>query len=257
MTFDANALAVVPARHELADLGSTAGLRKALDADGAVILTGLPPITDALPLAAAAVLGDRLEHLFPIRRRAAADGGRVRLHADSFDITVDTGAGPLRRRDPDEDYVLIQLDEPPAAGGGNFVLDAYAFADACAAADPQLWRFLTDYDVDLYGAWPDIRGLSTPPRIARHVEYTRAGRRILRRGGGAVALHREPAAEHVAAMLQRFDEVVDEIEPALPRVELARGDILVLDNYRCWHGRDPHTGDRAVHILTMRSTNAR
>lgn len=257
MTIDASALAVVPTRRELTDLGSTAELRKALDADGAVILTGLPPVTDALPLAAAAALGDRLEHLFPIRRRAAADGGRVRLHADSFDLTVDTGTGPLRRRDPDEDYVLIQLEQPPATGGGNFVADAYAFADACAAADPRLWRFLTDYDVDLYGAWPEIRGLSSPPRVARHVEYTRTGRRIMRRGDGAVPLHREPAAEHVAAMLRRFDAVVDDLEPALPRVELARGDILVLDNYRCWHGRDPHTGERSVHILTLRSTRAR
>ncbi|MGH8875834.1 MAG: TauD/TfdA family dioxygenase [Stackebrandtia sp.] len=257
MTIDASALTLVPTRRELTGLGSTAELRKALDADGAVILTGLPPGPDSMPVAAAMVLGDRLERLFPIRRRAERDGKAVRLHADSFDISVETGSGPQRRRDPDEDYVLIQLEQPPATGGGNFVADAYAFADACAAADPELWRFLTKYDVDLYGTWPDIRGLPATPRVARHVEYTRTGRRIVRRTQGVVPLHREPAAEHVGVMLRRLDAVLDDLEPGLPRLELARGEILVLDNYRCWHGRDPHTGDRTVNILTLRSTQAR
>lgn len=257
MTFDARTLAITPRRYRLTDLASATEPRKALAADGAVILTDLPPTPDALPLAAALLLGSKLERLFPIRRRAAADGGLVRLHADSFDISVDTGSGPQRRRDPDEDHVLIQLDQPPASGGGNFVLDAYAFADTCAQVDPQLWHFLTDYDVDLYGAWPDIRGLPTTPRVGRHLEYTRTGRRIARRTEGVVPLHREPAAEHITAMLRRFDDTLAALEPDLPRIDLAHGEILVLDNYRCWHGRDPHTGERSVHILTLRSTEAR
>ncbi|GAA3169446.1 MULTISPECIES: hypothetical protein [Nonomuraea] len=33
-----------------------------------------------------------------------------------------------------------------------------------------------------------------------------------------------------------------EVEPALPRSALDEGEILVLHNYRCRHGRDGHRG---------------
>nr|WP_308403999.1 TauD/TfdA family dioxygenase [Streptomyces sudanensis] len=70
-------------------------------------------------------------------------------------------------------------------------------------------------------------------------------------------LHRDPDTDRVHAMLARFDEAVHALEPALPRFRLAEGDILVLDNYRCWHGRDAHTGERTVRILTLRTADAR
>jgi hypothetical protein len=58
-------------------------------------------------------------------------------------------------------------------------------------------------------------------------------------------------------MLARYEVAVRRLEPPLPRFRLDEEDILVLDNYRCWHGRDAHTSDRAVRILTLRSTDAR
>lgn len=48
-----------------------------------------------------------------------------------------------------------------------------------------------------------------------------------------------------------------ELEHDLARFTLSEGDILAVDNYRCWHGRDPHTGDRTVRILTLRTAAAR
>ncbi|WP_394813670.1 TauD/TfdA family dioxygenase [Streptomyces hazeniae] len=228
-----------------------------LDRRGAVILAGYGSSGDALTVAAAQVLGSRLSRLFPQRVRASHDGGPVHLHADSLDLTVDIGGVRHRRRHPDEDYVLIQCLKAAPAGGDSFALDAYRFADACRTADPELWRFLTTQDVDLYGAWPHLRGLPASPRVARHVEYTRTGRRIVRRTDGAVPLHRDPDLEHVRTMLDRFAKIVHEEEPPLPRFRLGEGDILVLDNYRVWHGRDAHTGERAVRILTVCSSDAR
>jgi gamma-butyrobetaine dioxygenase len=204
------------------------------------------------------VLGSRLRQLFPPRLRRAADAGPVPLHADSLDLVVDVGGVPVRHRDPDEDHVLIQCVRAPASGGESFVADAYRFTDECRTADPELWEFLTGADVDLYGAWaPELRGLPATPRVARHVEYTRTGRRIVRRTDGAAPLHRDPAAAHVRAMLDRFEKTVHALADGLPRFALAEGEILLLDNYRCWHGRDAHTGDRAVRILTLRTADAR
>ncbi|MFC5853085.1 hypothetical protein ACFPZI_14985 [Streptomyces chlorus] len=44
----------------------------------------------------------------------------------------------------------------------------------------------------------------------------------------------------MCAVPARFEETVHALEPVLPRFRLAEGDALVLDNYRCRHGRDAH-----------------
>jgi gamma-butyrobetaine dioxygenase len=232
----------------------TLGARQALAEHGAVILTGLPVEPDAPAVAAAYLYGQDLRQLFPVRERASRDDGPVHLHADSFDQVIDIGGVPTRRRDPDEDAVLVQCVRPAPSGGDSFVLDAYRYLDTLA--DAELAAFLNGVDVDLYGAWAGLRGLPAVPRVARHVEYTRAGRRVARRTDGAVPLHRDPAAEHIVAMLDHFHHTVRALEPDLPRFPLGPGDILALDNYRCWHGRDPHTGNRLVRILTTRTAGA-
>ncbi|MER7780661.1 TauD/TfdA family dioxygenase [Streptomyces sp. NPDC096191] len=236
--------------------GNARTARELLARDGAVILTGHENTPDALVVAAAQVIGDRLRELYPQRVRTSHPGHPVHLHADSFDIVVDIGGVPHRRRHPDEDHVLVQCARPAPTGGDSFALDAYAFVDGLAATDPTLHTFLTGTDVDLYGAWTDVRGLPATPRIGRHVEFTRTGRRVVRRTNGAVPLHRDPDGDHVRAQLARLAEAVHDIEPSLPRFRLHEGDILVLDNYRCWHGRDGHTGERTVRILTARSSDA-
>ncbi|WP_121702941.1 TauD/TfdA family dioxygenase [Streptomyces sp. E5N298] len=230
--------------------------RELLRRDGAVVLTGHENASDALVVAAAQVIGDRLRELYPHRVRTSHDGGPVHLHADSFDLVVDIGGVPHRRRHPDEDFVLVQCVRPALQGGDSFALDAYAFVDTLASTDPALHSFLHGSDVDLYGAWADLRGLPASPRVGRHVEFTRTGRRVVRRTDGALPLHRDPDTEHIRTQLARLDDAVHGIEPSLPRLRLDMGDILVLDNYRCWHGRDGHTGERTVRILTARSAEA-
>ncbi|MFE0204442.1 TauD/TfdA family dioxygenase [Streptomyces sp. NPDC058985] len=236
--------------------GNPGTARELLARDGAVILTGHGNTPDALVIAAAQVVGDRLRELYPQRVRTSHPGNPVHLHADSFDIVVDIGGVPHRRRHPDEDHVLVQCARPAPEGGDSFALDAYAFVNDLATTDPTLHTFLTTTDVDLYGAWADLRGLPAVPRIGRHVEFTRTGRRIVRRTDGAVPIHRDPDGDHISRQLARLTEAVHAIEPSLPRFRLDEGDILVLDNYRCWHGRDGHTGQRTVRILTARSSDA-
>jgi hypothetical protein len=247
-----SALGVVPERVAAPDVRVA---RRALAVHGAVVLTGLEVSRDSLAVAAAYLYGQDLRQLFPVRERTSRDDGPVHLHADSFDQTVDVGGVPSRRRDPDEDAVLVQCVRPAPSGGESFVLDAYRYVDTLA--DAELTEFLTGVDVDLYGGWTGLRGLPAVPRVGRHVEYTRTGRRVVRRTDGTVALHRDPAAEHVTAMLDRFRRTVRELEAGLPRFTLEPGEILAVDNYRCWHGRDPHTGYRVVRVLTMKTAAAR
>ncbi|GGO44358.1 TauD/TfdA family dioxygenase [Streptomyces lasiicapitis] len=238
--------------------GEELGKAPALLAEyGAVVLSAHAAGGDALTVAAARVLGARLRELYPQRLRTSRDGGPVHLHADSFDVRVDVGGVPTRRRHPDEDHVFVQCVRPAPSGGHSFVLDAGRFVDGLATADPELRAFLTDFDVDLYGAWAGLRGLPATPSVGRHVEWTRTGRRVVRRTDGAAPLHRDPDAAYVTAMLERFTVAVHGLEPALPRFRLDAGDVLVLDNYRCWHGRDGHEGERSVRILTVRSSEAR
>lgn len=237
-------------------LGRVDEARASLSRDGAVILTGHENTSDALVVAAAQVVGDRLRELYPHRVRTSRDGTPVHLHADGFDLVVDIGGVPRRRRHPDEDHVLVQCVRPAPHTGDSFALDAYAFVDDLASGDPGLSAFLTGSDVDLYGAWAGLRGLPATPRVGRHVEFTRTGRRIVRRTDGAVPIHRDPDTERIRAHLARFRDAVHTAEASLPRFRLDAGDILVLDNYRCWHGRDGHTGERTVRILTARSSDA-
>lgn len=243
------AVTIVPDRVPAADPAA----RDLLAQTGAAIVTGLPVHPDSLAVAAAALFGAALRELYPHRTRRSTDGDVVDLHADSFDILVDTAGVPTRRRHPDEDYVLVLLARQARSGGDSFALDAHAFTDSLPA---ELRAFLTGTDLDLYGRWADIRGVPATPRVGRHIEYTRTGRRITRRTGGAIPLHRDPDAEYATAMLARLDEEVRRVQSTLPRFRLHPGDILVLDNYRCWHGRDPHTGERVVHIQTLRTDQA-
>lgn len=238
-------------------MGCAETVAHCLARDGAVVLTGQTPSPRALTVAAAFALGEQLRQLFPQRQRSSSDGSPVHLHADSFDVVVEVAGVPTRRRHPDEDYALVQLTQAPASGGESFVADAYGFIDSLRTEDPQLWEFLTRTDVDFYGAWAGLRGLPSAPRAGRHVEYTRSGRRIVRRSDGAVPLHRDPDEEYIRAMLVRFEEKVRRLERTLPRFPLDEGDILILDNYRCWHGRDAHTGERTTRILTLLSADAR
>ncbi|MCG8925861.1 TauD/TfdA family dioxygenase [Lentzea sp. CC55] len=227
--------------------------RTTLAENGAVVLTGLPNSPGSLPVAAALLFGTALRELFPHRTRRSVDGGVVGLHADSFDVVVDVGGKPVRRRHPDEDHVLVLLASQAPYGGQSFVLDAHEFTDSL---DAELREFLRGKDVDLYGRWAQTRGLPATPRVGRHIEFTRTGRRITRRTDGVTALHRDPEADHVEEMLARFDTEVERVQRELPRIRLDEGDVLALDNYRCWHGREAHTGARTVHIQTVRTDDA-
>lgn len=66
---------------------------------------------------AAEVLGQRLRQLFTVRCRGAEEGEFLSLQGDSFHVVHDL-FGVLRpERDPDEDYLVMLMAQPPTTGG--------------------------------------------------------------------------------------------------------------------------------------------
>ncbi|GHB56929.1 hypothetical protein GCM10010377_54970 [Streptomyces viridiviolaceus] len=151
--------------------------------------------------------------------------------------------------------MLVQRARAAPTGGDSFAIDAYAFTEGLVAADPALLYFLSGSDVDLYGAWAGVSGLRATPRVARHIGYTVREHGCYPWPDGAVPMYRHPAEDHMSAMLHRFQDAVHALELRLPRFRLAETVILV-DNYPCWRGRDPHTGERTVRILTLLTADA-
>lgn len=235
--------------------------RVLLARDGAVIVPGLAPEPDSLVLAAAEVFGTRLAQLYPVRERGGESGERIHLHSDSHHIALDVHGRTTRFRDPDEDYVLLQVVRQPEAGGASIMVDGYRVVDGIRETYPDLYEFLTTVDVDYYGAWDARPGVPTTPQVCRHVEWTRGGRRIVRANQGAVPLWRgqnvhEAWTRQQQAMLDLFSDLRARLAERAPRFRPGDGDILVTDNYRCWHGRDPHDSPRQVNIMTVRTTDA-
>ncbi|MGH3902033.1 MAG: TauD/TfdA family dioxygenase [Pseudonocardiaceae bacterium] len=247
--------AFAPARARAAEA------RELLERDGAVILCGLPPQPDSLVMAAAEVLGTRLSRLYPVRERHSDRDDLNQLHNDSHRVEVDVHGQTVALRDPDEDYVLIQCVHRAASGGASFIADGYRVVDRLRDAHPGLWDFLTTVDVDFYGAWNPHRGVPNTPQVCRHVEWTRAGRRVVRANQGARPIWRgravhETMAQQQEAMLDLFADIRAAVTSDAPRTVLENGEILLIDNYRCWHGRDAHDTPRLINIMTVRTTDA-
>lgn len=231
--------------------------RAVLDRDGVVLLRDQGSDPERLVVAAATLLGARLRELFGIRPQGGPDAPPLGLHSDGANVVVDVHGRPTRLRDPDEDYLLMLCGGSAARGGDSVLVDGYALVDTLRAALPDLHAFLTGCDVDYFGSWTEPpRGVPAMPLVRRLVEHTRGGRRAIRASDYAAPVPREPrAAQHQV----RLDEYADLLATAMagaPRFRLAAGDLLVLDNYRFLHGRDGYTGDRTLHVLTVRSTDA-
>ncbi|MGH3923993.1 MAG: TauD/TfdA family dioxygenase [Pseudonocardiaceae bacterium] len=90
----------------------------------------------------------------------------------------------------------------------------------------------------------------------RHVKWTRDGQRVVRANQGARPTPRAPRTERQEAMLNLFADIRATLAASAPRVRVRDGEILLIDNYRCWHGRDPYDTPRHVRIMTVRTTDA-
>jgi len=231
--------------------------REVFHASGAVLIEAPSRGPEALVETAAALLGSRLRRLFPIRTRGDDGADRLNLHCDGAVLTVDVHGRAVRLRDPNEDYVFIRCATPAPEGGHSFMVDGYRLVDRIATGLPALHTFLTSTDVDYFGAWTQPgRGTAPTPLVRRLVEYTRAGRRIVRASDYACPVPREPAWDEHEALLREYADVLATCAATTTRFRLDAGEILAMDNYRFLHGRDGYAGTRLMHVLTVLSSDA-
>jgi hypothetical protein len=135
-------------------------------------------------------------------------------------------------------------------------LTATGSSTGCATPTQTCGSSLTTIDVDFYGGWGPQRGVPATPQVCRHIEWTRGGRRVVRANQGARPMPGEPRAEHQEAMLDLFADIRATLAAGAPRVAVRDEEILLIDNYRCWHGRDPHDTPRFVRVMTVTTTEA-
>jgi gamma-butyrobetaine dioxygenase len=254
-------------RQDLLDLVRPAGFvpvrvlaehaREVFHRDGAVIIKAPSRGPEALIDTAAAMLGTRLRQLFAIRPQGGDHADQLNLHSDGAVLTVDVHGRAVKLRDPDEDYLFMRCATPAPQGGESFMVDGYRLLDQLATGLPELHAFLTRVDIDYFGGWTDPgRGTAPTPLVRRLVEYTRAGRRIVRASDYACPVPREPDWESHEEHLRQYADVLATCTAATPRFRLDAGEILAIDNYRFLHGRDGYSGTRLMHVLTVLSSDA-
>lgn len=212
-----------------------------------------------------AVLGRRLHvrwdprtirpHPVPSRRRQIDYKRRVILEA--------TGPGPGLRVEPSApspegwglgdarpDLLTHLCAHGPTEGGQSYVVDGYAELDRLA--DTQEGRQIREGLLSL----PVLQQAQAgrPPRRVTLARRTPAGRLCLSHYPSSVLLTREGGADSLedrrdaaTECAQQWHQRVIEAAAIAPRFDLSPGDVLILDNYRVFAGRDGYLGERVVH----------
>ncbi|MFP5069168.1 TauD/TfdA family dioxygenase [Pseudonocardia nantongensis] len=242
---------VVPRR------ATSTGAREVLAEDGVVLVPDAGDDPEALVVLAATVLGGRLRELFGIRPQGGTDSPVLGLHNDGAYLEADVHGRTVQLRDPDEDYLLMHCSVPAPSGGDSVLVDGYALVDRLADGHPELHAFLTGCDVDFFGSRVNPpRGVPDTPLLRRMVEHTRGGRRAVRASDYALPVPREPHWDEHLGRIEEYADLLAGAYEVAPRFRMDAGDVLLLDNYRYLHGRDAFTGSRALHVLSVRSTDA-
>lgn len=231
--------------------------------DGAVILTRNR--TDAAGMLAGArdVFGPRLlarqspttvatnttpgqdTYYDPVTRTVHANAGvTLALHIDGY----------MAFGDYYPDLVFLLCERQATAGGESFLVDGQRLLAAIASDPTQraLNRFLWDVTLEQSrpeGAGPGGTGKSVPSR--RPVaSRTCGGRLTVRRHEHQRLLEDTPLRPEDRHHLAAWARITEEAARTAPRFLLHPGDLLCLDNYRVFHGREPYTGyERILHKL--------
>jgi gamma-butyrobetaine dioxygenase len=241
---------------ERVDVDDVTAARDRLARDGAVILTGSPVEPDDLVRAAATVLGTELRVLEEIRTRTAESGAELPLHTDGVNVAVDIHGRHTQLRDHDVDTVFVLCETPASVGGESITADGYGLIENIRRHRPKLYEFMTTIDVDFTSGVRDLDAHRQPLRACRMIEWTRGGRMVLRAYPWAVPLPMDPRRDEHQRRLDEYNELLTALSAAAPDDLLGRGEIQVLDSYRCPHGVRAHEGTRRTHVLSCRSTAA-
>jgi hypothetical protein len=148
------------------------------------------------------------------------------------------------------DLVFLLCERQATAGGGAFLVDGQRLIHAIASDPAQrpLIRFL--WDVKLEQSRPDG---GCPARTGKPVSSRRPV--VSRTCGGRLTVRRHPHQHLLDDGSPRLEDrrhlaawarLTQQAARTAPRFQLQPGDLLCLDNYRVFLGREPCTGDDPI-----------
>jgi alpha-ketoglutarate-dependent taurine dioxygenase len=231
--------------------------------DGAVILTTNHTDTAGMLIGARDVFGPRiLAHQLPMTVVTNTTPGQDTCY-DPATRTVNANAGVTLEVHIDgymafgdyyPDLVFLLCERQATAGGESFLVDGQRLVGAIAGDPAQraLSRFL--WEVKLEQSRPDglgPAGTGKPVPTRRSVaSRTCGGRFTVRRHPHQRLLDNIPRRPDDRQHLAAWTRFAEEAARTAPRFRLQPGDLLCLDNYRVFHGREPYTGyHRILHKL--------
>jgi hypothetical protein len=148
------------------------------------------------------------------------------------------------------DHMFLWCERPCEQGGASFLVDGLALVDVLTADDAELGRQLWEVDVD--HSEPHFPGGAVSP-IARVLP---GGRVQVRAHPSQTAL---PGADEQAsaAVLARWTDAVATARANGPRFRVVPGEMICIDNYRMFHGRDGFVDpNRKLHSIWAWTTSA-
>jgi alpha-ketoglutarate-dependent taurine dioxygenase len=223
--------------------------RDLLSRDGAAILIWSGSDAADAEAGAVAVLGERLR-----RYRRSVDVGtnpapgqptffdrsRRMVNADAttlLGLHVD-GYMTYGAAYPDAIFLLCVRQSP--TGGDSVIVDGYRLLDSLAAAPGQQDLFAFIETVPVEQSTPT--GVPVQAPIAARTPAGRIALRCHEHQRPAAGLPLELANSH-QMMIDRWRVLAAGAGEAAPRFRMQPGDLLCLDNYRVFHGREPYPGN--------------
>ncbi|MGH3546697.1 MAG: TauD/TfdA family dioxygenase [Pseudonocardiaceae bacterium] len=152
------------------------------------------------------------------------------------------------------DLVFQLCEQKAAAGGESFIVDGQRILGEIAGDPTQraLSRFLWDVTVE-QSQPPGIGPAGTAASVRSRwpvASRTCAGRLTVRRHHHQRLLDDAPSRPQDRAHLAAWAQLTREAARTAPRFTLQPGELLCLDNYRVFQGREPCFGyDRTLHRL--------
>lgn len=211
-----------------------------LERDGAAILSWDRTGSEGATAATKAVLGRRLraQRAQDESEPCPSQGQRTRFDWTTRNVQQRIhfdGHTMYGEAYPDFDFRLCSMQAP--FGGDSFIVDGQRIIDAIAG-DPLMREFLQFL-------WQFPIEQSTPggiPIRGTILRRTSTGRLAIRRHGNQRLSVDSPEGPEPRRFLSWWFAITNAAAAAAPRFRLQPGDVLCLDNYRTFHGRERYFG---------------
>lgn len=211
--------------------------------DGAVVLPGAGADPDVLAHMLRGLFGDAVQSIGEaVEVRAAGGRDRPDLDAEGHRLTTPLHTDGFALADGAPDALALGCVHAAEDGGASFLADLDVVLAQLSLGDEEqraLAEFLVTADVDQTEP-------SKLPAIGPIGLRLPGDRTAWRCSAFLAPTTTDPDPDRTRTMLDRWQQLLLDLEPTLTRFELVAGDALVADNTRLAHGRDPYGDTRRL-----------